>query len=299
MMALTALALAGCLAVASGTDQIRAGDLAPDFPEMATLAADLAMAPAPAPGVVRIFHPAELRRLAAIHGLPSAPDGDICVTRPVAPLEPARLLAAMRREFPEATVELLEASRQPAPQGAIEFPKSGLRAAPVTSAAGALWIGAVRYGGNHRFSIWARVTIAVRAVRVLAVSDLQPGHAITAAQVSLVERSEFPATTTSFPASLEEVIGQWPRQAIRAGQAVRSAWLQSPLSVRRGETVRVAVRNGGALLEFEARAENSGAIGETVYVRNPDSQRRFRARVTAAGRVAVDDTAVGIQEFGP
>ena len=93
--------------------------------------------------------------------------------------------------------------------------------------------------------------------------------------------------------------GLWPRQAIRAGQAVRSAWLQSPLSVRPGDTVRVAVRNGGALLEFEARAENSGAIGETIYVRNPDSQHRFRARVTAAGRVAVDDSAAGIQEFGP
>jgi flagella basal body P-ring formation protein FlgA len=251
--------------------------------------------------VVRIFHPAELRRLAAIHGLASAPARDMCVTRPVAPLEPARLLEAMRREFPGATVELLEASRQPAPQGAIEFPKSGLRAAPVTSGAGALWMGAVRYGGNRRFSIWARVTIAVRAARVLAVSDLQPGHAITAAQVSLVERSEFPAiaTATSFPASLEEVIGQWPRQGIRAGQAVRRAWLQSPLSVRRGETVRVAVRNGGAQLEFEARSENSGAIGETIYVRNPDSQRRFRARVTAAGRVAVDDAAAGIREFGP
>ena len=75
MTAFALFALAGCLAVASGSDQIRAGDVAPDFPEMAALAADLAIAPAPAPGVVRVFPPAELRRLAALHDLASAPSG--------------------------------------------------------------------------------------------------------------------------------------------------------------------------------------------------------------------------------
>ena len=73
MIALTVLALAGCLTVASGSDQIHAGDLAPDFPQMAALPADLAIAPAPLAGVVRVFHPSELRRLAAIHGLRGRP----------------------------------------------------------------------------------------------------------------------------------------------------------------------------------------------------------------------------------
>ena len=58
--------------------------------------------------------------------------------------------------------------------------------------------------------------------------------------------------------------------------------------MRNGETVKVAVRNGGAQLELEAQAEGSGAVGEIIYVRNPNSHRRFRARVEGAGRVAVD-----------
>jgi len=58
--------------------------------------------------------------------------------------------------------------------------------------------------------------------------------------------------------------------------------------VRNGETVKVAVRNGGAQLELDGVAENSGAVGEIVYVRNPDSHRRFRARVEGAGRVVVE-----------
>ena len=60
------------------------------------------------------------------------------------------------------------------------------------SAAGSLWIGSVRYGGNHRFSIWARVKIAVRVERVLALTDLRPGQPITAAQVELAARDETP-----------------------------------------------------------------------------------------------------------
>jgi flagella basal body P-ring formation protein FlgA len=301
MIALASWALAGCLTVASGSDRIRAADLAPSFPEMATLAADLEIAPAPAPGVVRIFRPAELRRLAALHGLTSAPESDICVVRPVARLAPERLLEAMRREFPGARIELLEFSRQPAPDGAIEFPKTGLRAGPVASAAGALWIGWVRYGGNHRFSIWVRVKIAVRVERVLALTDLRPGKPIHADQVELAERDEVPAAgpAAAFAESLDAVTGKWPRQPIRAGEPIRSVWLQPPRAVLNGETVKVAVRNGGAQLELEAQAEGSGAVGEIIYVRNPDSHRRFRARVEGSGRAAVDATGAEPGELHP
>jgi len=301
MTALASLALVGCLAVASGSDRIRAGDLAPGFPEMGTLAADLAIAPAPAPGVVRVFHPTELRQLAALHGLTSAPQSDICVERPVGRLEPERLLEAMRREFPGARIELLEFSKQPTPDGVIEFPKTGLRAGLVASAAGALWIGGVRYGGNHRFSIWARVRIAVRVERVLALTDLRPGQPITGAQVMLAARDEVPSAgpAAAFTESLDEVIGKWPRQSIRAGEPLRSIWLQPPLAVRNGETVKVAVHNGGAHLELEAQAEGSGAVGDVICVRNPNSHRRFRALVEGTGRVAVDATGDEPKELHP
>ena len=287
MMLLAAFAMAGCLAVNAGSDRILAGDLAPSFPAMAGLPADTPVGLAPAPGVVRFFPVPELRMLAARFQLPSAPTEEICIQRPVFPLAPDRLLEAMQRTLPQAGIELLDYSRQPAPQGELEFPAAGLRPGP----AGGLWIGAVRFASSRRFAIWARVKVSVKVRRVLAIGDLHPGKPIVPGQVQTAEREEFPGTEV-FAVSLDEVIGKWPQLLIRAGSAIRASQLEAAKEVARGDTVVVEVRDGAARLKLEARAEGSGAAGETILVRNPTSQKCFRARVEAKGLVSVDAAAV-------
>ena len=294
MMPLALFALTGCLAVNAGSDHILAVDLAPAYPEMAGLPPDTPIGFAPAPGVVRVFHPPELRMLAARFHLAAAPARDICVTRPVAPLEPDRLLEAMRRTLPQARIELLDYSRQPAPQGEIEFPLTGLR----TAQTGELWSGAVHFAGGRRFVIWAKVKVSVHKLRVVAVTDLQPGKAIAADDVKIVERDE-PPGTEAYAGSVEEALGKWPRQPIRAGTAIRTAQLEPAKEVMRGDTVMVEVRNGAATLKLEARAEGSGAAGETIPVRNPDSQKIFRARVEGKGLVSVNAGVVAALKVNP
>lgn len=61
----------------------------------------------------------------------------------------------------------------------------------------------------------------------------------------------------------------------------------APPVVQRGDKVGVKVSIGNVLLAFEAEAESSGHIGETVIVRNPDNGRRFIARVQEKGKVVV------------
>ena len=152
------LALAACLAVGPDTDRIVARDLVPAYPEMGALDPGTPLGYAPAPGVARVFRATELRSLAARFSLPAPADREICLTRPVAPLDPARLLAALRSALPGTEIELLEYSRQPAPAGEIEFTPAGLHGV-------SLWRGAVRYAGNRRFAIWARVRIAAAVQR--------------------------------------------------------------------------------------------------------------------------------------
>ena len=57
--------------------------------------------------------------------------------------------------------------------------------------------------------------------------------------------------------------------------------------IERGDTVRVEVRSGGVLLAFDAAAESSGHLGESVTVRNPVNGERFRAIVEAPGKVGI------------
>jgi len=282
MIPLASFALAGCLTVGAGSDYILAKDLLPAFPALADMAPDTPLAPAPFPGVSRIFRASELLRLAARLNTAPAPKNDICVLRPVAVLDEARIRDAMRVELPEARIEILEFSHQPAPEGPLEFPVAGLQ----QGAAGGYWHGFVRYGMNHRFAVWAKVKVLVMAARVVAAEELKPGLALDAGRFRMEMREEFP-TADKFAASIEEVTGRVARRTIPAGASIRMLWLEAPHDIVRGETVRVEVSSGGAHLEFEARAQGSGSAGETIQILNPESKKLFPARVEGKGRVSV------------
>ena len=287
MIALAALALSGCLAVGASSDRILAGDLAAGFPEWATVPPQTPLGLAPAPGVERVFRVLELRRLAEHWRLSTAPDREICVTRPVAVLTAAQVLAAMQNAvqsdvqnvLPAAHIELFDFSRRPAPEGTLVFPVSGLRQGP----AGGYWNGYVLYGGSHRFTLWARVKVTVARARVVAAEDLKPGVALDSAQFHVETRQEIPAA--GLLSAVEEVAGKVLRRPVAGGTALRAEWLEPAKVVLRGETVRVEAIRGGARLELECVAEGSGAIGEIVPMLNPVSQRRFPARVESKGRV--------------
>jgi len=290
MILMASFALAGCLAVGAGSDRITVGDLAPVFPGLESIDPDTPVALAPAPGVKRVFRMPELRQLAARLNTAVPALGALCVERPVAPLDPARLLDALRRQLPGAAIEILDYSRMPAPQGEMEFRVSGLR--PTPGAAGTsrdecrgFWAGAVRYAGNRRFLIWAKVKVLALEPRVIAAVDLKPARRVQASDLRLETRREFPAT--GFVASIEEAAGRVLRRPVSAGTPLVSQWLDVRKVVARGDTVKVEVWNGGAHLELEAEAEASGSIGETIPVRNPTSKQRFPARVEGQGRVSV------------
>jgi flagella basal body P-ring formation protein FlgA len=281
MMMFGPILLAGCLAVRAASGWITAGDLAPEFPGLETVASDTALVLAPSPGVARVLHLAELEKIAARLQV-EAPRREICIQRAVAPPDPVRMLAAMHAVLPEARVEILDFSRRPIPEGDMEFPLEGLREGP----AGCFWSGHVRYAGNHLVPIWARVAVKVTLPRVVAAADLQPGQALTGDLVRHEMRDAFPSAA-AFPQSAGQVVGRSARVLIRAGSVIRLDQLEASKEVRIGDTVRVDVWNGSAHLKLDARAEASGTLGQMIPVRNPDSQKRFLARVAGKGRVSV------------
>jgi flagella basal body P-ring formation protein FlgA len=282
---IASLTFAACLALGPGSSQILARDLVPAWPALRALAPDTALALAPMPGVARVFRPLELRQLAVRWHLSQVPNLQFCVARPVRALDAQRLLDAMHRSWPAATIEILDFSRYTVPDGPIEFPRSALR----REAGAARWTGWIAYAENRRFQVWARVRITESVLRIVASTDLQPGRPVTASQVSAVTRPEFP-TDGHFAQSLAEVVGRWPRRPILAGTALLTDQLTEPKVVIMGDTVEVEVRNGGAVLKLDGTAESAGAVGEIITVRNPSSQQLIRARVAGPGQATVDPT---------
>jgi flagella basal body P-ring formation protein FlgA len=284
MMFLASFAVASCLTLKAGAERVTAADLAPAFAGLASVPPETVLSFAPEPGLDRVFHIPELRRIAAQFHLPEAPEDEICIARAVAPLEPAKLLAAMQKEMPGAKIAILDFSRQAAPQGEVVFRRSGLRSNSVT---GATWFGAVRYAPGREFTIWAKVTVTAQVAHVVAKRDLSPGQRIEPDDVGVETLEEFPSLQAA-GASAGEVTGKCSRVAIHAGAVIRRELLESFKDVRQGDTIEVQVQAGNAYLKFEARAEASGAVGDAIPVRNPASGRRFLAKVQGKDQVFVD-----------
>ncbi len=280
MIPLTALSLAACVAVGASSDHILLRDLAPAFPAAAISSPDAPVALAPAPGVVRRFSAPELRRIALRLHLETEPTGEVCVLRPVSAPEPGRFLAAMRGRLPQASIEILDFSRWPVPEGEIEFPLSGLHQD--------YWRGDVVYAGKLRFAVWAKVKVRVPVRRVVAVSDLPPHRPIEASAVRL-DAVEVAPDSERYADSVAAVTGKMPRRTVAAGAAIHADWLDDPPLVSRGDTVKVEVRSGAAVLKLDGRALADGTDGQWIPVLNPATGKRFRARIEGPGHVLMEN----------
>ena len=276
---LFALAGSSCLPLPPGADRITGRDLVGLWPAIGQAAAEETLGFAPAPGVQRIFSPAELVRIGTRLKIESAPPAPICVERATAPLGPAPVLEAMQQALPGAQIEILERSNRPAPAGTIVFQPGMLQASGV-------WHGYVEYAPGRRFPIWARVKVRTSVQQVVALEALVAGRPISAAAVKLTT-VEAPPGPIAAAQSLDEVIGKTPRQTIPAGRPVLQRQLAETPEVVRGQVVKIQVREGVAVVEAEGMAQASGRRGDRVTVKNPSSGRIFAARVAGPALVVV------------
>ena len=272
-------------------DQILGSHLAITLPEFRAIPAELPLGNLPPAGSHRTLHAAELQSLAKRYGIELANAHDVCFEFPMEALNRSRVLEAMRASLDgagaDADITLAEVSLNPVPRGRIEFPreKLGVPASPAQRDA-VLWRGEVVYGGEHRFPIWARVRIQVNCERLVAAETLRPGQTVEANQMRQESGKCFPAPRTALDA--EHAAGMVVLRAIAAGAEIRPESLGLPNQVNRGDEVEVEVRSGAARLAFTGKAESSGRNGDLVAVRNPSSNRVFRARVDGKGKVTVE-----------
>lgn len=271
-------------------DQILARHLSGVLPAFRGIPPDTFLANMPLPGSQRILHCAELSSLAQRYSIPFQSAEGVCFEWPMQPLDPTRVVEAMRAALaaPDADVRIADMCLYKVPPGRIEFPRERLSSggSPV------LWRGDVVYGGNRRFAIWARVRIQVACQRLVAAQGLRQGEIVEPGML----KSEAGQCSASIapPLPLDRAIGMMAVRPIAAGAEINPGQLALPNDVNRGDAVQVEVHSGAAWLAFVAKAESSGRAGDLVSVRNPSSNRLFQARVEGKDRVVVNTEVANV-----
>jgi flagella basal body P-ring formation protein FlgA len=271
-------------------DQVLGKDLAAALPAFAALPPDTLLANMPPPGSRRIFHWPELAAIAKRYAIELEAPGEVCFEWPLQPLDRNRVLNAMRTALgiSEAQIEIADLSLVPAPPGQLDFPRERLGTpAGSNPREPVLWRGDVVYGDSHRFPVWARVRISAPCNRVVAAENLKTGQPLKAGQIRVSSAQCFPAAARS-GLKLEQVVGMSLRRPVASGAEIVAGLLAAPKDVNRGDPVSIEVFSGAAHLEFVGKAETAGSAGELIAVRNPTSNRIFRARVDGKGKAVVE-----------
>ena len=278
---------ASCLPVQG--DRIFARDVAAAIPEFARMPAEEVIGLAPLPTVRRVISGGELARIARKFGLEIVAPVDVCFESPTEALTTEKVLEQIKSTvgMEGLEIELIEFSRYAVPVGALSFPRSGLNVHPLlTDRSIVFWRGKVTYGGTKSFAVWARLRMGVTRDRLVATETLRAGAVVTAEQVRMEPVKQFPLEEQ--PAVLAaDVVGQVVRRSVAAGQMMTAAFVMPPKEVTRGAAVKVVVKADGAQLSLPAVAESSGAVGETVSVKNPENGRSFRGVVSGKNQVLV------------
>jgi flagella basal body P-ring formation protein FlgA len=258
-------------------NSILARDVARVVRAFAAADPSIELAKAPVVGAQRIVTPQEMTVWSRKVGVDARMEA--CFELATSPLTEKELLPALKRVFPRANVEIVELGDMRVPMGELEFARGGLDPNGV-------WRGRVVYGAGRSMPVSVRVRVTEERSWVEARQVLPAGKAITADQIT-VARGARPVFERADLRSIEEVAGKKPTRVLGPGARIYASMLVSPPQVDRGDKVQVEVSEGGAFLEFEAEAENPGHIGDTVFLRNPESGRRFQAKVEGKGKVAI------------
>ena len=268
------------------SDWIYGRDLVAAAPSLAGLPLDLPVSYSPVPGLERVFHPAELRRLADAHHISSgAIKENICFAWPLTPLSRERIVTAIEQTLSgrHPRIEVVDWSLAPVPAGDLVFPLSGLSA---LSDKPVIWKGYIAYAGKRRFSIWANVRVAIREPHLVSSVPLRVGDAISSADVK-TEIYEGPILREKALKSPDQLPGLRARRDIPAGAALFEDQFEAAKDVERNELVTVLIEAGAAHIETQGVAIWAGRRGDVISVRNPETGRIYRARVEQKGVVRV------------
>lgn len=118
---------------------------------------------------------------------------------------------------------------------------------------------------------------------VVLNTTVSPGTLLTSENVSLVKMDKKQLRTSTF-ADINSVIGARLKRRTRAGQPIVPNQL---CFVCKGDSVLITADAKGLEIKTKGVAQQDGNVGDTIAVRNSNSQKLIRGRVTDVNEVSV------------
>jgi flagella basal body P-ring formation protein FlgA len=117
--------------------------------------------------------------------------------------------------------------------------------------------------------------------------DIERGEILAESDVveTGVDVTDLP--TGQLPSSIDEITGFAAKIGLQTGRVVTLNMLELPIVVQRGRPVAVYIQIGDAAVVLNGIALDNGAVGDSIRVRNPDSQAIISASVTGPGKAEI------------
>jgi flagella basal body P-ring formation protein FlgA len=291
-MKLALLAILACLARAAvpcvivDRSSVTAGDLSATISGFQEIAANRHLVWAPAPGLTRWLSATELRAIAAREGLTIQVGGGVCLQRQTVVFTEQQVVGALRERLPPLSeIRVVDYCRLPMMSGQLRF-----EARPAMLSTGENrwlhWKGMVIGDDRRSAPFWASVEVQIKR-RVVRAARLIPAKTILSKEDLTEEVEQSSVVDFDPPPDLASLLGKECIRQIDARKVINRSWLRTPPLINRGQIVRVTVESGQARLGLDARALNSGNMGDTLLFMNGEGGRKFRAKVTGPGMAMV------------
>lgn len=259
--------------------------------------ADRVIARAPAPGEELTLPAVWLWKVAKTFGVdwqPSSTADIVLVSRPSSIIGPDQIDDLLTQSYFSRTgeddlIELemdggavrIDLPRTVAPTARIDRfdldPRSGRFTATVIAPADGRPLERVNIAG--RFHRMVEMPVPARRLGI--------GSIIEEADITMMRVRE-DGLGTNLIVDPDRLVGQAVRRSLSAGKPVRIGDVNAPLLVQKGRVIVVSLQTESLALTVNARAMESGALGDIIRVQNTQSNTVIDAVVTGEGRASVN-----------
>jgi flagella basal body P-ring formation protein FlgA len=140
--------------------------------------------------------------------------------------------------------------------------------------------------GGSPWNVFVPAQVKVFREVVVVKRPLTRGSVIGEADVALAER-DTGSLGQAFLVATEQAVGSRLTRPVVADQVVLLTSLEKPDVIAKGDQVLIKAQSGAINVNMPGEALSAGAPGEQIRVRNLQSQRVIKARVTGPGLVEV------------